>query len=552
MRVAHYLIRGQTGLFYFRLRVPAELRQLLGVRLIKRALATRCPRTAQALAIVYAARYAHAFAMVRKGEPMPNTPTPADIKRNLRDAGGNPAEYVVKSGPGGFEIQAEGAEEHARAMEAVAQIGKIAPGAFLPVSATAPSAPIKRITLKDAKAKWEGAIKNTDPKTIGAKKRALKDLLEWKQKELNKEAQLIGGPGAVASPVFVDEIDEQTGGDWFIYLNSQTKFSKKKNMIVPGYSPGTMENKFIYAAGFFDWAMTNGHYSKAAVNPMRDHANVPKKVKKARAKSHGAQAFEPAQIAVMFQSENFKRMRRLVARWMPVLLLYTGARSNEIGRLELADIYEFPKGCKAGEGTKVLDFSRVGNDKSLKNENSERITPIHPDLVALGFWQQVEQRRVEWQAQEARLLAAWKAKAPSEEIQAIQRAVLDAQKLFPGLTFGAQNGPANAPQTAFRRMLKEAGIQARGDGKFGHHSFRDTVKDKMKHARVPLEVRDEYVGHGKRDDENAAAYEQNFSPSALAKLCHPALDWGLPLEALKPLLSAGLVDGDEELAEEHE
>ena len=552
MRVAHYLIRAPSGLFYFRLRVPLALRPALRMSLIKRALGTRCPRTALALATLYAARYAHSFAMLRRGEAVAKVPTIDEIRRNLGAPDARGAEYVIKGGPGGFEVHADGADDHARAMEAIANIGRIGPGSFSGTSGPSREdvgggVPAKRISLEEARLKWEKAIKNTDPKTVGAKRRAVKDFLDWKQGELDEEAQAIGGANAKASPVSVDEIDRQAGGDWFIFLNGQRKRDPKpggRGQLIPAFSPGTMENKFIYAAGFFDWATTNGYYPRGADNPMRGHANVAKRVKKARARSHGAQLFDPEQISTMFSAENLQRMRRQAARWMALLLLYTGARSNEIGRLELADIYEFPKGCMPGTGTKVFSFSRVGDDKSLKNEHSARLTPIHPDLVALGFWEVVERRRRDWQAQEAQLLNAWRAKAPAATIAQIQQTVLNSQKLFPGLTFDAQNGPANAPQTAFRRMLREAGIKARGDGTFGHHSFRDTVIDKMKHAGVPEEVRDEYTGHANGDGENAAAYESNFSPAALAKLCHPALCWGLALDALKPLVSEGQGDAE--------
>ena len=59
MRVAHYLIREPSGLFYFRLRVPLDLRALVGRRLIKRATGARCPR--QALTIATATAWASGY-----------------------------------------------------------------------------------------------------------------------------------------------------------------------------------------------------------------------------------------------------------------------------------------------------------------------------------------------------------------------------------------------------------------------------------------------------------------------------------------------------------
>jgi len=52
MRVAHRLIREASGLFYFRLRVPADLRAVLGRKIVKLANGTHCPRVALAYAAV--------------------------------------------------------------------------------------------------------------------------------------------------------------------------------------------------------------------------------------------------------------------------------------------------------------------------------------------------------------------------------------------------------------------------------------------------------------------------------------------------------------------
>ena len=61
MRVAHYLVRGHSGLFYFRLRVPADLRPAIGRTVIKQATGTRCPRTALAVAVMLSSAYARSF-----------------------------------------------------------------------------------------------------------------------------------------------------------------------------------------------------------------------------------------------------------------------------------------------------------------------------------------------------------------------------------------------------------------------------------------------------------------------------------------------------------
>src|SRR3546814_10324774 len=83
-------------------------------------------------------------------------------------------------------------------------------------------------------------------------------------------------------------------------------------------------------------------------------------------------------------------------------------------------------------------MSVIGDDKSIKGPDSARLTPVHPDLVAMGLLERVARLKAEGEA-----------------------------KLFPVLTFNAQNAPANAPMTAFTRYLAAREVKARGTGSVG-------------------------------------------------------------------------------------
>ena len=126
MRVAHYLVRGASGPFYVRLRVPKDLQQVLGAKLIKRATGTRCPRAALACALVLQARYAQAFDAIRRGEHMAKPPSIEDIRANLR--AGRGSDYVIEQGPGGLRIEATDQADHERAMQALEHIGRVGGG----------------------------------------------------------------------------------------------------------------------------------------------------------------------------------------------------------------------------------------------------------------------------------------------------------------------------------------------------------------------------------------------------------------------------------------
>ena len=63
--------------------------------------------------------------------------------------------------------------------------------------------------------------------------------------------------------------------------------------------------------------------------------------------------------------------------WTPLLAIFTGARQEEISNLRLSDFEEH-------EGVWCLNI-KADDGKSLKNEASRRLVPIHPTLIDLGI-----------------------------------------------------------------------------------------------------------------------------------------------------------------------
>ncbi|WP_345779762.1 DUF6538 domain-containing protein [Pseudoxanthomonas mexicana] len=151
MRVAHYLVRGTSGLFYVRIRVPSNLRQTIGASVIKRATGTRCPRAALACALVLQARYAQAFNAMRRGEPVVKPPAVDEIRANLGEGRGS--EYVLEHGPNGLRIEATDEADHARAMNALANIGRVGQWA---TSATPTPPSSQAMDMDEAVRMWVG------------------------------------------------------------------------------------------------------------------------------------------------------------------------------------------------------------------------------------------------------------------------------------------------------------------------------------------------------------------------------------------------------------
>lgn len=473
MRLPHYLIRDpSSGRFYFRLRVPRPLHAAMGLRVIKRATGTRCPREAVALASAWALRYADAFAQSRGHAVQKPPPSVADLLD--AHAQGRLRDFNVKANAdGSVEVSdIRPGEEQA----ALVMLGGLRHLPMPPTAAvTLAPASATGTTVGAALEQWLKVLpgKNQNPKTQVIKRKAVSEFVDF-----------VGKLTRVRS------------------LTSKTFANYYAALVAKQLAPPTIENKFIYLIGWVKWLQVSGDYPKGD-NPARGHAQLTKRVKKKRSRQYGWQPFTTQQIAQIFHPANFAQLKVGADRWLPLILLYTGARANEVAHLELADLYE-------DDGVKVFDFNWRGEHKRLKTDASERKTPVHPDLLTLGLWERVERLR---QAGET--------------------------KLFPDLSFTIPNGPAAASGTAFSRYLAKLAISARGNGIVGHHSFRDTIKNKMKSYGVTAELRDAYTGHELDSrPEHREAYEDDFPPATLALACHPAMLWGVDLPGLRAVLDS--------------
>lgn len=73
--------------------------------------------------------------------------------------------------------------------------------------------------------------------------------------------------------------------------------------------------------------------------------------------------------------------------WVPLLMLFSGARPNEICQLFVEDVKVTEK------GTPFLDLVNEDENQSRKTSTSRRRVPLHPELIKLGFLDFVAERR---------------------------------------------------------------------------------------------------------------------------------------------------------------
>jgi integrase len=188
--------------------------------------------------------------------------------------------------------------------------------------------------------------------------------------------------------------------------------------------------------------------------------------------------------------------------WLPLLGLYAGIRIKEGAQLHLRDVRQVA-------GVWVLDINQITRDKSLKNNQSVRLIPIHLELIRLGFLVYCDRLRVE-----------------------------GFQRVFPELTYA--NSPAKYAKEPGRKMssmLEKLGMPRDGTRVF--HSLRHNCNNTL--LRVPSTVftnggdelkryvRLHIMGHNVGDDANTVHYT-DAKPEELAALM-AGVSFNLPVIA---------------------
>ena len=139
--------------------------------------------------------------------------------------------------------------------------------------------------------------------------------------------------------------------------------------------------------------------------------------------------------------------------WIPLIALHTGMRLNEICQLDITDV-------RAIDGIQCFIVSKeslVGStDKQLKTRTSERIIPVHPNLLDFGLLKFIE-----------------------------KRGQVGEVKLFGEIAPGPRGIRAVAFSKWFTLFTRKSGA-ARDRTCF--HSFRHNFRDELRAARVDHDI----------------------------------------------------------------
>jgi integrase len=164
--------------------------------------------------------------------------------------------------------------------------------------------------------------------------------------------------------------------------------------------------------------------------------------------------------------------------WLPLMLVLYGGRSSELVGLPLTDVFE----------NEAIPYFRIeySDLRALKNLQSVRSLPIHPELIRLGFIDYVRAMR---SAGHALLFPEMYSPGSSSFASTFYKAVFKRWRewAFPGGTTWRHQQ---------KGMIKDKDV----------HSFRGTAASLLK-GRVPDSVRIDILGH-EGDNETTRTYDE--------------------------------------------
>jgi integrase len=153
----------------------------------------------------------------------------------------------------------------------------------------------------------------------------------------------------------------------------------------PTISTTTVNRYLSGFSAFCTWLTNHGYLAQ---NPAADMF-----LKKSKAKT--TKPFSKDQLNTLFKSPFFTGCQSDEAPrfwskpgnvqirdhrfWVPLIMLYSGARPAEIAQLGVEDV-------RQEHGHWIMHITTEGEgDKSVKTEGSMRVVPVHPELVKLGL-----------------------------------------------------------------------------------------------------------------------------------------------------------------------
>ena len=271
----------------------------------------------------------------------------------------------------------------------------------------------------------------------------------------------------------------------------------KNHMVEAGQSISNANIRLSHISALLGWAARNGIVpSNVALG-----TSIPNpQSRKSRRKP-----FKLPELKEIFGSPVFSEGVRPAggkgeaAYWIPTIALYTGARVREIAQLRCGDIRDSEFADGDGNMRRSWFFSiaedtdEAGLQTAIKTDASERLVPVHPKLIELGF------------------------------IDYVQKLSDQKGRVFPLLPVDIYGNPAAIWGEWFSGYLRKVcGVV---DKRMTFHSFRHTFKDYARDARIEEGIQRQIMGHEGGDvaDSYGSGYSLHIIVDAIAAYRVPGL-----------------------------
>lgn len=507
MRLPNHLRRGPSGLWQFRIAVPADLRAAVGLTEIVRSTGTRDSRAAQIVAYNLSskllAHFSHLRAMAYdpfRFNPNDRSTWPTQRQDSFRD-------LVVRL-PNGVVIQADqndpkdvrAAQETARLLMAAAAPSSPTEVALESVL-TPPPVPthmayagdpsIRPCRLSQAVDEYLDSLVAKSAKTKPKYALALNHFRTW----------LAERSGFTEKDPFVHEINGDHVMKWKNALRAdavaraeakragsaeQARFAADPELAKRplDLKLRTADNYLGGLSAFFKAMQLCSRYPRMLALPTQGQNFVSK-----AERLNGDDKWHPfteTELIKLFDPENYQRLTKPHEYWFPLLVLLTGARREELAQLALDDVRH--------EGGRWIIDINDRDFRSVKSAAGVRVIPMHPMLIELGF---------------------------TRYLDAVREAEPGAIRAFPYLRYDTSNGFGDVPGEAFGRYCDALGIVAPDKVL---HSLRKNANDRLSTNGVDEAPRCRLVGHA-YTSVNVSSYTTGVSLAMLATQVLPKLDF---------------------------
>lgn len=177
--------------------------------------------------------------------------------------------------------------------------------------------------------------------------------------------------------------------------------------------------------------------------------------------------FTDDELRLLFHSHSYKNnsFKKASHFWLPLLGLYTGARLEELAGLHLTSFSVI-------DGLPAMTLSDHDTTDEGKNEHAPRDVPIHPQLIQAGLLEYVVQLRSEGH-----------------------------QRLFPEIGAAARDGFAKRATVDFTNYRRSVGV-GKDEGERSRkvfHSFRSTLAGRLFPLTPDADLRRRLLGHAAKD-----------------------------------------------------